>query len=706
MEHRRNNIRIFCLMICTIISSTLSAVTIHRIGDMITNKDGSQGIVLWINPDMTGGWMIAMNDLTTSISYGDGNTANTNADDYAGYANTKSLRQQQGNVITTAAGIVDFNNGWYLPAIGQLLIMNNANNIIKGAGGTPLTYGSTYWSSTSYEDKYAVSIERTSQMCCAAILKTAFASVRPIKDFSNIEYDTALSYLWSTGDTVPSIHVSPTQTSSYTVTATTKSGCAVSAEKTIVVKSATATQDIYDTICAGETYTHYGFNKTESGTYDTTFVSDDNVCDIPLTLHLTVMPKYNNTISDIGCANAVYSKYGFDFTPDSAWTYLKTLSFQSQHGCDSTVTLKLTVNPSYSVTKKDTVMQGETYVKNGFNLSARTIAGTETHTLTLSTSKTNCDSIVTLTLIILPKIITSTHKTISDTVCQNSNYTEHGFDLSSQTAIGNYQFTRFVTPYDTLTLNLNVLEKKSTNLNVNICHGTSYQFGKKTRTESGIYVDSLQSVENCDSIVTLILTIRDAEEKEIADTICEGETYTFNGKGLTKTGNYTRHYVNEYGCESTETLSLIVNKKKETDIEETIAAHGTFTFNERSLTQSGEYADTLKTTEGCDSIVRLKLTVEADPMDSLVIPNGFSPNGDGVNDTFTIGGIEGFPKSELIILNRWGNKLFDSKPVRPWDGKNHEGGSVGKDLPVGTYFYLLKLGDGRIVKKGYVYLSK
>lgn len=74
----------------------------------------------------------------------------------------------------------------------------------------------------------------------------------------------------------------------------------------------------------------------------------------------------------------------------------------------------------------------------------------------------------------------------------------------------------------------------------------------------------------------------------------------------------------------------------------------------------------------------------------LIIYNGFSPNDDGVNDSFVIEGIELYPNNELIITNRWGNEVFRQKGYKnQWSG-TWDGGL----LPDGTYFYLLYDGVG------------
>ncbi len=91
-----------------------------------------------------------------------------------------------------------------------------------------------------------------------------------------------------------------------------------------------------------------------------------------------------------------------------------------------------------------------------------------------------------------------------------------------------------------------------------------------------------------------------------------------------------------------------------------------------------------------------------------MIPEGFSPNGDGINETFNIKGIEDYPKNVFEIFNRWGDKVYNAQPYEnTWDGKSTIGLRVGgNELPVGTYFYVLDLGDGTPPFKGTIYLNR
>ena len=73
----------------------------------------------------------------------------------------------------------------------------------------------------------------------------------------------------------------------------------------------------------------------------------------------------------------------------------------------------------------------------------------------------------------------------------------------------------------------------------------------------------------------------------------------------------------------------------------------------------------------------------------LTIPEVFTPNGDGFNETFQILGIEQFPNNQLMVFNRWENLVFQADGyASQWNGTNM---SNGEKLPDGTYFYVLVL---------------
>lgn len=85
----------------------------------------------------------------------------------------------------------------------------------------------------------------------------------------------------------------------------------------------------------------------------------------------------------------------------------------------------------------------------------------------------------------------------------------------------------------------------------------------------------------------------------------------------------------------------------------------------------------------------------------LVIHTGFSPNGDNINDNFTIDGIEDYPENELTVFNRWGLKIYHQRGYK----NNWNGNWEDQILPDGTYFYVLKDGEGETYS-GYVQIHR
>ncbi len=88
---------------------------------------------------------------------------------------------------------------------------------------------------------------------------------------------------------------------------------------------------------------------------------------------------------------------------------------------------------------------------------------------------------------------------------------------------------------------------------------------------------------------------------------------------------------------------------------------------------------------------------------------GFSPNGDGINDTFVVDGIESRPNNTLYVYNRWGALVYSKKGYdNSWGGISTNNLTIYKNklLPVGTYFYILKFHDERKNWEGYIYINR
>ncbi len=95
-------------------------------------------------------------------------------------------------------------------------------------------------------------------------------------------------------------------------------------------------------------------------------------------------------------------------------------------------------------------------------------------------------------------------------------------------------------------------------LNVGICTGDNYDFNGVLLDSAGVYTDTLTDASGLDSIVVLTLNVNEHNSGALAQTICEGESYNFNGIPLTIAGTYIDTINNVAGCDSAITLTLSV----------------------------------------------------------------------------------------------------------------------------------------------------
>jgi gliding motility-associated-like protein len=111
-----------------------------------------------------------------------------------------------------------------------------------------------------------------------------------------------------------------------------------------------------------------------------------------------------------------------------------------------------------------------------------------------------------------------------------------------------------------------------------------------------------------------------------------------------------------------------------------------------------QYTLQVTTTQGCQA----SGTVTVDVFTQIIIPNTFTPNGDGINDIWDIKGLEFFPGATVEVYNRYGSLVYRSVNYAiPWDGKFD-----GKLLPVSTYYYIIDPKNGKAKLSGSLTIIK
>lgn len=286
---------------------------------------------------------------------------------------------------------------------------------------------------------------------------------------------------------------------------------------------------------------------------------------------------------------------------------------------------------------------------------------------------------------------------------------------------------------DTVISTIVVNETHDIQFTETICSNETYIFGPDEINQTGTYIQNLQSVAGCDSIVQLDLTVNPAYSFIIDTAICEGESIVYEGQTMIATGTYPFNLFTMLGCDSTITYELIVhpipsaplissNSPLECpgDIIELVlnpvsdgfyswTGPNDFNSTEETLVFAAEIADmgtysAMVTVNGCESPVSFSdlEIINIYSFNDFDFPNVLTPNDDDKNDVFDL---EAYFKTckeyEIMYFDRWGNLVFSQKQnEQPFTGKSID----GSDLMQGVYFFKLVFEEG--VKQGFIHLIR
>ena len=170
-------------------------------------------------------------------------------------------------------------------------------------------------------------------------------------------------------------------------------------------------------------------------------------------------------------------------------------------------------------------------------------------------------------------------------------------------------------------MNLIVLPELQSSIEVSICSGSSYEFGGIQYSETGTYAYTIQNDLGCDSTITLNLTVNPVEEYQFEISICQGETYDFNGQIIDEAGPYEVLLQTNAGCDSLVSLNLIVHPVYNTAEEFEICEGQSLLYEGQSFTEEGTYNFGFQSQYGCDSFVVVNLTVNSTPEAPILSSN-------------------------------------------------------------------------------------
>lgn len=394
-------------------------------------------------------------------------------------------------------------------------------------------------------------------------------------------------------------------------------------------------------LCYGETYQWRGRNLTAPNTYTDKSPSPLG-CDSTFVLHLLFYPDYNNIqIQAETCEDSPYL-FGDDYLTQTG-TYTK--KFTSIAGCDSVVTLSLTVWPLEYDTIRANICQGEIYTFYGRKL---TTSGEYQH---VETNLHGCAKTTTLYLTVSPQ----THKYDTIRICEQAlPYMYANKYVATQE--GDYtQVLDVRNQYDCDSiyhLHLIVDETIITPLYVNWCdymgpysHPNPNASNLQNLTETNVYRQVLQTTMGCDSIIELHLSVGERTYNTLPVNVCDNELPWRDPNQpslyLYRDTTYNDTIENASGCDSIITIVFDVHKTYNETINVVICDNeipynhpDSRFYSFQGLTISDSYTQTVKTISGCDSTVTLNLTINPTTYNYLyetvcedALPYGYGDSG-------------------------------------------------------------------------------
>ncbi|MDC0204656.1 T9SS type A sorting domain-containing protein [Flavobacteriales bacterium] len=173
-----------------------------------------------------------------------------------------------------------------------------------------------------------------------------------------------------------------------------------------------------------------------------------------------------------------------------------------------------------------------------------------------------------------------------------------------------------------------------------ICYGDSIVIGINVYTTAGTYIDTLTTINGCDSTITTTLIVNMTSTS--SDTIISCDSYTWAVDGITYTtsGTYTDVSITIAGCDSISILNLTIHTSASTTNNQIVCSGGSYTINGNTYTASGTYTDVFTSSTGCDSTIITNLTI-LNQVSTTNVTSSVSCYGssDGSIDITTSGGI-------------------------------------------------------------------
>ena len=415
-------------------------------------------------------------------------------------------------------------------------------------------------------------------------------------------------------------------------------------------------------ICSGGSITVGNSTYSTTGTYVDSLVTTFG-CDSVITTNLTVWGISGSTTTESSCDSLLWN--GTIYNSTGTYTFNTTNS----NGCDSTATLNLTINSTAS--GSSLVSACDTYTWEGQTITS---SGDLIHTYQ---NFLGCDSVHTLTVTINSPTTSTTIESSCDSYDWNGTiynstgtYTFNTTNSNGCDSIATLELTLSLLDVSDVTTNTSCYGAIDGSAEITVNggiqpYGYSWDSGQTTQdlidVQSGNYVLTVTDANLCST--TLNISI-DEPQDLMADP-----------------------YVNNASCEVSDDASIDITPYGGTMPYTFLWSNGQITEDLQNI-QMGEYSVSITDFNGCEKLESISVSFDGSD-NCLFMPTLFTPNGDGIHDTWLIDGLDLYPDILVQVFNRWGQLLFESKGYSdPWDGTYN-----GNALPIGAYYYMINLNN-------------
>lgn len=282
---------------------------------------------------------------------------------------------------------------------------------------------------------------------------------------------------------------------------------------------------------------------------------------------------------------------------DATGTYY--VDVYNPDGMIATDTINVTVNPTYLFTTIEEICNGDSLLWRGDYYKASGV-----YYENLTTQITGCDSIYELDLTVHPVYLyPETYE-----ICDNDSLLWRNEFYKTE---GTYYDSLFsVSGCDSVyQLNLTVHETYLYEITEEICEPDLFMWRGDTYDTTGIYYDSLTTIYGCDSVYMLNLSVHPEYYQIEQEAICSNDSIQWHNDYYKTAGTYYANYNTINGCDSIYELQLTVNPAFFYTDTKTICSNESLEWHGQDYNEAGIYYATYQTIDGCDSIYELQLNV-------------------------------------------------------------------------------------------------